>query len=240
MTDIRLSASIACADPLEYRESIRQLDQAGLDAYHFDMCDGHFAPTFLLSPGLLRALRQITSRRFDVHLYCTHPSRYLDELAQCGADVVVIHVEAEEDFRPVIRQIRQKGLLAGLAILPDSPVPSMVEEVLPELNLLIANMVGPAYAGQPFDPRGLVNLACLNQLVQARRLPLEIAADGHVAVEHLEELLQAGCNHLVCGTSSIFKPGLHLGDALQTFRQKAAAASQNLGPNRHQRVLPLS
>lgn len=106
MVDIRLSASVSCADPLEYRESIRQLDEAGLDAYHFDICDGHFAPTFLLNPGLMRSLRKITSRRFDVHLYCTHPSRFLDELAQSGADIVVIHIEAEEDFRDVIRQIR--------------------------------------------------------------------------------------------------------------------------------------
>jgi ribulose-phosphate 3-epimerase len=224
MMDIKLSASLACANPLDYRESIAQLDQVGLDTYHFDICDGHFAPTFLLYPGLIRYIRPLTSRRFDVHLYCTHPARYLDELAGCGADVVVVHVEAREDYIRVVRQIKERGMKAGIALLPGSTVPANIVEILPEISLLIANTVGPAYAGQPFDPRGLKNMARLSQIVQDNRLDIEVAADGSVSVERLATLLGAGCTHLVCGTSSIFRDGLSLGQEFERFRRQVQTA----------------
>jgi len=225
MTKIHLSASISCANPLDYRDSTVQLHQAGLDTYHFDICDGHFAPTFLLSPNLIRALRPLTNRRFDVHLYCTHPSRYLDELAACGADLIVVHIEIEEDYTELIRQIRARGLQAGLGILPDSNVPQDIADFLPEVTLVIANTVGPAYAGQPFDRRGLQNMAQLSRIVRENNLDIEIGADGNVGVERLPDLLGAGCTHLVCGTSSIFKPDIEPGQALVTFQTEVALHS---------------
>ncbi|MCB0155571.1 MAG: hypothetical protein KDF65_12315, partial [Anaerolineae bacterium] len=155
---IRLSASLACANPLCFLDTLQQLDSAGLDTYHFDICDGHFAPTFLLWAGLIQHLRPLTKSRFDVHLYCTHPSRYLDELAEAGADIVVVHIEAAEPYPELIWHIKKRGLRAGLAILPGTAIPSKLESYLADLSMLIVNTVGPAYAGQPFDPRGLDNL----------------------------------------------------------------------------------
>lgn len=217
---IKLSASVSCANPLYYPDSIHQLDEAGLDTYHFDMCDGHFAPTFLLWPGLMRHLRPLTSRRFDVHLYCSHPSRYLDELAACGADLIAVHVEADENYVQVVREISRRGLKAGVAILPGSHVPPNIIEVLPDVTMVIGNTVGPAYAGQPFDRRGLKNLIQLSRLLAENGLTAEVAADGSVSLEHLEELIGAGCTHLVCGTSSIFRPGANVGEALRLFHQQ--------------------
>jgi ribulose-phosphate 3-epimerase len=147
----------------------------------------------------------------------------VNELAACGADVVVVHVEIAEDYVQVVRQIKQSGLQAGLAILPGSDLPAELEDILPELSLLVANTVGPAYAGQPFDPRGLKNMAQLSQLVSDSGLTMEIAADGNVSVERLDDLLAAGCTHLVCGTSSIFKPNNDLAEALAGFRGQVAA-----------------
>lgn len=217
---IRLSASLACANPLCFRNSVQQLDSAGLDTYHFDICDGHFAPTFLLWPGLIQHLRSLTTGRFDVHLYCTHPSRYLDELAEAGADTVVVHVEAAEPYPDLISHIKQRGLRVGLAILPGSAIPADFETHLAELSLLIVNTVGPAYAGQPFDPRGLENLRQISQIVERSPHQLEIAVDGSVSVARLPNLLAAGATHLVCGTSSIFRPEGELAQAFTAFREQ--------------------
>lgn len=214
-----LSASVSCMESLCYIKSIESLDQAGIDAYHFDMCDGHFANTLLLSPSILRNFRKVTSRRFDVHLYCTHPSRYLEELGRCGADVVIIQVEAEEDFRCIIHDIIAAGMKPGIGILPGTDIPETIEEILPYLHIIIANTVGPAYSGQPFDQRGLHTMARLRQMMWKARPGIELAADGSVNVERLPALIEAGANHLVCGTSSIFRPGLPLGASFKKFRE---------------------
>jgi ribulose-phosphate 3-epimerase len=218
---------MACADPLAYRETALRLDAAGVDALHFDICDGHFAPTFLLAPALLRALRPLTARRFDAHLYCTHPSRYLQELQQAGADLVVVHVEAAEEPAEVVPQILAAGMRAGVALLPGTPVPPALASLLPVLSQVVINMVGPAYAGQPFDARGLANARSVAETAHARRIEvgttLEIAADGNVSAARLPALLESGCTHLVCGTSSIFRPAPDgrddIGAALRAFRQ---------------------
>jgi len=222
-----LSASMACADPLEYRASCASLDDAGVDALHFDLCDGHFAHTFLLAPALLRSLRPLTQARFDAHLYCTHPSRYLAELRQAGTDVVVFHLEASEDAGTVVEQIEAAGMRAGLAILPGTEPPTGLAALLPALALVVVNMVGPAYSGQPFDPRGLGNARTISAMARDLGLELEIAADGHVSHEWLPDLLDSGCTHLVCGTSSIFKAGQDVGALLQSFRGLVRQAEEN-------------
>lgn len=221
---ILLSASVSCIDPLTYRDSVHRLDEAGIDAYHFDLCDGHFAPTFLLWPGLIGALRPITRRRFDAHLYCTHPSRYLDELRAAGADTVVVHVEAAESPVEVVPRILAAGMKAGVALLPTTPVPADLSALLPALSLVITNMVGPAYAGQPFDGRGLENARAVAGMARGEGLMLEIAADGNVSAARLPSLLESGCTHLVLGTSSIFQPGQDVGAALLRFRREVDAA----------------
>lgn len=221
---VLLSASVSCIDPLAYRDSIARLDAAGLDAYHFDLCDGHFAPTFLLWPGLISALRPLTTRRFDAHLYCTHPSRYIGELKAAGADSIIVHVEAEEKPGEVVPQIFAAGMKAGVAILPDTAVPGDLASLLPALSIVVTNMVGPAYAGQPFDGRGLHNARSISALAREMGLALEVAADGNVSAQRLPDLLGSGCNHLVLGTSSVFRPGQDVGQGVVRFRAQVAEA----------------
>jgi ribulose-phosphate 3-epimerase len=221
-----LSASMACANPLEYRATVARLDETAVDALHFDLCDGHFAPTLLLAPNLLRALRPLTTCRFDVHLYCTHPSRYLAELRSAGANVIIVQIEAAEDIADLIAQIVAGGMQPGVAILPTTLVPATLAPLLPALAMVVVNMVGPAYAGQPFDVRGLENARAIAALAHNQHLALEIAADGHVSREWLPDLLASGCTHLVCGTSSIFLPDADIGDALVRFRQSVADAER--------------
>jgi ribulose-phosphate 3-epimerase len=204
----RLAASLSCANPICLKEDFEQLERSDIDVYHIDLCDGVFAPTFLLSTAAIRALRALSKRRFDVHLYCHQPSLYLEDLRQSGADVVIVHVETrDENYKETILKIRAAGMSAGLAILPTSCVPNGLEDTLPLVSVVVANCVGPAFAGQAFNPNGLRNMRTLSNLVKKLGLEVEIAADGSVRSDRLPMFLEAGCNHFVCGTSSIFQPG---------------------------------
>jgi ribulose-phosphate 3-epimerase len=223
-----LAASLACANPICIQRDVEILEDTVLSVYHFDICDGVFAPTFLLNASIVKALRTRSKKRFDVHLYCHYPSRYLDMFKDSGADVIIVHVESKgERYLDVIRQIHRSGMRAGLAILPTSAVPPDIEEVLDEVSLVVLNTVGPAYAGQPFNPAGLRNTEIIRECLSRKGLKdVEIAADGSIDVEKLPGLLKAGCNHLVCGTASIFKKDTQLALNVASFNrevQKAAA-----------------
>ncbi len=221
----RIAASMACADPICIRQDFERLEESLVDTYHFDFCDGLFAPTFLLNPAMIKALRPLSSKRFDVHLYCHYPSRVVDELRQCGADLVVVQLETEGDsYLETIQRILDSGMQAGLGILPTSEVPEGIEEVLKRVSQVVVNTVGPAYAGQPFNPHGLVNMKKVKTALDGLGLDLEIAADGGVSEQRLPEFIEAGCNHFICGTSALFRPNSDLVRNAAQFRQAVEAA----------------
>lgn len=211
---------MACANPICISQDFVQLERSVVDAYHFDFCDGVFAPTFLLNPAILRALRPLSEKRFDVHLYCHHPSDYLAELKQSGADLVVVQLETQgEDYLEAIQRVREAGMAAGLGILPTSQVPEGIDKALEMVSQVVVNLVGPAYAGQPFNPNGVTNMRKIRDMTDELGLELEIAADGAVSEEKLSLFIDAGCNHFICGTSSIFKPQSDLMLNAAAFKQ---------------------
>ncbi len=218
-----LSASVSCINPLDYRQTVTALDAAGIDSFHFDICDGHFAPTFLLTSSLVKALRPLSRRRFDIHLYCTHPSRYLEEFAAAGADLFIVQVESSEDHKEVIRRVRALGKEAGLGLLPESQMPPDLRETAAGVRLIVANTVGPAYSGQPFDPRGLENATRVRRLLDENRASCELGVDGGISDSRLPIILAAGVTHLVMGTSSIFMAEEHPETLLARFRATAEA-----------------
>jgi ribulose-phosphate 3-epimerase len=223
---LTLSASVTCMNPLTLGQTIRDLDAAGLSTYHLDVCDGRFARTFLLYPGLLPHLRQATRGRLDVHLYCLEPSLYLDEFIACGAHTIIVQMEAEESCMELIPRIAGRGVRAGLGILPGTPVPDSLKSIIPFLSMVVANTVGPAYAGQPYDARGLETIRRVKELCDACGASAEIAVDGSVSEERLEGFFRAGADHLVLGTASVFTPG---GDWTQRFRSFRARAEESFG-----------
>ncbi len=222
-----LAASLACANPICIQRDVEILEDSAVSVYHFDICDGSFAPTFLLNAAIVKALRPLSKKRFDVHLYCHYPSHYLDMFKESGADILIVHVEsAGERYLDVIRQIRRSGMRAGVAILPTSPVPPNIDEAFEEVSLIVVNTVGPAYSGQPFNPAGVRNLEILKERLFQRGIKdVEIAADGSIDAEKLPGLLKAGCNHLVCGTASIFKPGPRLAQNVAAFHREVEKAA---------------
>jgi ribulose-phosphate 3-epimerase len=224
-----LSASVTCMNPLTYRETIQSLDAAGLTAYHIDVCDGQFAKTFLLYPALLPSFREVTSTRLDVHLYCFEPSLYIDEFVKCGADSIIVQLEAHESYAQIIPRIARLGVRAGLGILPGTPIPQSVREVLPALSMVVANTVGPAYAGQQYNPEGVETITRMRAICDEAGATPEIVVDGAVNEKRLENVFSAGADHLVLGTSSVFKNGADWGKELRAFRAIAEASFKKFG-----------
>lgn len=224
--NVILAASLACANPICIQRDVEILEDTAVSVYHFDICDGVFAPTFLLNASMVKALRPLSKKRFDVHLYCHYPSRYLGMFRDSGADVIVVHVESEgERYPDVIRQVRRLGMKAGVAILPGSAIPPDIDRVLDEVSLIVTNTVGAAYAGQPFNPAGVRNIEIVRERLSRRGLTdFEIAADGAIDAEKLPGLLKAGCNHLICGTASIFKTGAPLAQNAASFYREVEKA----------------
>jgi ribulose-phosphate 3-epimerase len=210
-------------NPLTMKETLPLLDAEGVSVYHIDICDGHFAKTFLLYPKFLTYLKEITDRRLDVHLYCTTPSQYIEELVDCGADTIIIHYETVEPVEAVLQKILDHGAKAGLAFLPSTEIPDSVAQFLPLLKVVLTNTVGPAYAGQPFDSRGLNNMKKAKKLLVATHSTAELAADGAVSEERLPAFFDAGANHLVLGTNSIIKPNMNIASTMRAFKKVAEA-----------------
>jgi len=201
----KISASLSCANPINIKEDFNKLEKSDIDAYHIDFCDGVFAPTFLLNPAVVNALRPLTKKRLDVHIYGHHPSYYLEELKESGTDAVIVQVETQgEDYINTICEIRKLGMIAGIGILPTSEVPGNIKEVLLLVSIVVANTVGPAYSGQPFSPNGLKNMRKIADDATELGLTIEIVADGGVSKETLPLLLESRANHFVLGTSSLF------------------------------------
>ena len=223
---LNLSASMTCMDPLHLGQTVTDLDAAGVSTYHIDVCDGRFARTFLLYPGLLPYLRPATTARLDVHLYCVRPSLYLDEFIEGGTESIIVQLEARESLVDLISRITRRGVRAGLGILPGTPVPAALKSILGSLSMVVANTVGPAYAGQPYDPRGLETIRKIRALCDASGVSPEIAVDGSVSEERLESFFRAGANHLVLGTSSVFKPGADWPGRFREFRAIAEESFQ--------------
>ena len=224
---IILAASVGCIDPLEFRDKITELDRGGIDAYHFDLSDGHFAPTIVLSIPTIGAFRRCTDNRIDVHIYCTHPSTFLEELKENGTDTCIICIESDENIREVIHKIRDAGMRVGIGILPTSDIPKDMPDLLTLTDMVIANTVGPAYPGQPFNPRGLKNLSAIHRMITDSGRDIELAVDGNVRLDRIRDFLSRGARHFVCGTSSIFIPDTDLGENILDLRREIASVMED-------------
>jgi len=214
-----LSASLACANPLNIHGDFNLLEQSDIDAYHLDFCDGIFAPTFLLNSAVVKALRPLTNKRLDVHIYGHYPSYYLEDLKSSGADVVIVQIETQgENYAEVINLITKLGMIPGVGILPTSQVPENFDTILKKVAVVVANTVGPAFAGQTFSPQGLINMRAVFEKARNLGLSLEIIADGGVSKDTLPLLLENGANHFVLGSSTLFYD-VHLAENVATFRK---------------------
>lgn len=195
-----LSPSILSADFSRLGEQIRELDEAGAQYVHIDVMDGMFVPSISFGMPVIRSIRGCTDRIFDVHLMIEEPGRYIDELAEAGADLITVHAESCRHLDRTIEKIKEKGLLAGVALNPATPV-SAISCVLEKVDMVLIMTVNPGFGGQKLIPYTVEKVRELRKIVDEQGLKTDIEVDGGVNLSNVGELMDAGANIIVAGSA---------------------------------------
>ena len=195
-----LSPSILSADFSRLGEQIRELDEAGAQYVHIDVMDGMFVPSISFGMPVIRSIRGCTDRIFDVHLMIEEPGRYIDEFAEAGADLITVHAESCRHLDRTIEKIKEKGLLAGVALNPATPV-SAISCVLEKVDMVLIMTVNPGFGGQKLIPYTVEKVRELRKIVDEQGLKTDIEVDGGVNLSNVGELMDAGANILVAGSA---------------------------------------
>ena len=198
-----LSPSILAADFTELGEQIRGTEEAGAQYLHFDVMDGVFVPSISFGMPVLASIRKAVRQVMDVHLMITEPIRYIEEFAEAGADIIVIHYEACEDVRATLAKIREHGRRTGISICPETPV-SVLEEYLGDVDMFLVMTVRPGFGGQKLIPETVEKVRQLRQMLKEKGLETDIQVDGGINASNVREVLEAGANVIVAG-SAVFR-----------------------------------
>ena len=216
---VQIVPSILSADFAHLAEEVARAERGGATMLHVDVMDGHFVPNLTLGPPVVESLRKITRSRLDLHLMIEDPDRYAPIFIQAGADQISVHQEACRHLDRTLRMIREEGALAGVVINPATPVATL-DEVLEVADYVLVMSVNPGFGGQHFIPRALEKVRQLDRERRERHLQLPIEIDGGITPENLPEVIRAGCDWVVTG-SSVFHssdPAAAIADMLQIAR----------------------
>ncbi|MGN0353402.1 MAG: ribulose-phosphate 3-epimerase [Roseburia sp.] len=195
-----LSPSILSADFSRLGEQVQCLDEAGAQYVHIDVMDGMFVPSISIGLPVIKTLRPCTERIFDVHLMIEEPVRYIDEFAEAGADIITVHAEACKHLDRTIDAIKEKGLLAGVALNPATSLES-IRYILPKVDMVLIMTVNPGFGGQKLIPYTIEKVKDTKKLLKEVGSKADIEVDGGVNLDNVGELLDAGANVIVAGSA---------------------------------------
>ena len=218
---IEILPSILAADFARLGAQVAEMEAAGCRMLHVDVMDGHFVPNLTVGPPLVESLRKVTHLKLDVHLMITDPDKFAPVFIEAGANQVSVHQEACPNLDRTLRMIQEHGALAGVVINPATPV-STLEDVLDIADYVLVMSVNPGFGGQVFIPNALNKVRRLAALKKARGLRLANEIDGGVTMENVADVIQAGVEWVVAG-SSIFHT-VNPAAAFEEMRQVARGA----------------
>lgn len=195
-----LAPSILSADFSRLGEQVRQLDEAGAQYVHIDVMDGMFVPSISFGMPIIKSIRPCSDRIFDVHLMIEEPGRYIADFAEAGADLITVHAEACKHLDRTVESIKEKGLLAGVAINPATPI-SAIECILPKVDMVLVMSVNPGFGGQKLIPYTVEKIRDLKRMIDEKSLKIDIEVDGGINLENVTEVIDAGANIIVAGSA---------------------------------------
>ena len=203
MKKIKISPSILSADFSQLGEEIKRLELGGADLIHVDVMDGHFVPNLTIGPPVIKALRKYTKIPFDVHLMISPVHKYIKNFAEAGADIITIHPEATDNLDNSINEIKKLGKKVGLSLNPDTSI-NLIVNKLNFVDLVLVMSVYPGFGGQKFINKVFKKIKDLSDIKNKNNYKFDIEVDGGINFSNSKEVIKAGANILVSGTT-IFK-----------------------------------